>query len=58
MALYLPAEPAGRGRLLANQFVEETRLVNLGMVVLVFDVATDDEFVDADGGNKVTSCPE
>ena len=59
MALYSPASRRQDGReLLRDQLVEETGLIDLGMVVLVSDVTADDMFINADGGDKVASCPQ
>lgn len=41
-----------------EQLVKETRLVNLIVVVLMFDVPTDDMLVDTDRRDEVAARPE
>lgn len=44
--------------LMREQFVEETRLVQLVVMRLMADIALDNMFVNADGGDEVAACPE
>ena len=54
----MPAAPAGRLWLLRDQLVEQRRLFDLVVVVLVPHVPAYDVFVDADGRGEVPSCPQ
>jgi len=37
---------------------EERGLIYFVVMMLMFDVASDDEFIDADGGSKISTGPE